>query len=150
MREGHNPLWESAHPDWDEAYASGTPVAVIAERAGARLGTVYRHLEGRRRVDPRLTESRAEAPRGPGLVWLKRLDETREFVAKHGRFPTAGNTAGDDERRAAAWLADQRSALVHQTLGWEKMREMTGLGDWTVPPMSGSWMPTGLSGWPRS
>ncbi|MCM3657521.1 helicase associated domain-containing protein [Agromyces mediolanus] len=46
----------------------------------------------------------------PDAAWRARLEELTAFVAEAGRAPARSNDAGDDERRAAAWLAEQRTA----------------------------------------
>lgn len=46
----------------------------------------------------------------PDAAWRMRLDELLAFTAAAGRAPARTADAGDEERRAAAWLAEQRTA----------------------------------------
>ncbi|WP_038464450.1 hypothetical protein [Arthrobacter sp. PAMC 25486] len=113
----------SAHPDWDQLYAAGTPVPVIAEQTGVRVGTVHRHLEVRRAMDPSLAKARAAAPKGPSRIWRSRLQEARTFIATHGRYPQLHGPV-PREQKLYAFLCEQRHALVAQTISWEQMREL--------------------------
>lgn len=119
---------ESPHPDWDAFYAAGTPVPRIAELVGIREGTVRRHLERRRRVDPGLVEARAAAPTGASSTWYRHRDELRNFVATHGRFP-ASRGAEVGERALYVFLSEMRSAHLRQELGWQKAAALGCLGD---------------------
>ena len=123
---------DGAHPEWDQLYAAGVPATRIAELAGAKIATVKRHLERRRAVDPGLAAEHAAAPRKPGHQWRRRLFELRDFIAHHGRYPLIhGREAG--EASLYGWLSTQRHALVAQTLGWERAKELGELlGDWVT------------------
>ncbi|MFK4729760.1 helicase associated domain-containing protein [Agromyces mediolanus] len=46
----------------------------------------------------------------PDAAWLARLDELVAVIAQAGRLPARTGDAADAERRAAAWLAEQRTA----------------------------------------
>ncbi|PYI65758.1 hypothetical protein CVV68_17090 [Arthrobacter livingstonensis] len=122
---------DSAHPEWDQMYVAGLTAARIADLTAARIGSVKRHLERRRRVDPALAVGRAEAPRRPSQDWRKRLFELRDFIATHGRYPTI-HGAQRDEKRLYVWLSAQRHALLAQNLGWERAKELGILGDWVT------------------
>jgi hypothetical protein len=123
---------DGAHPEWDQLYAAGVPATRIAELAGAKVPTVKRHLERRRAQDPELAAKHHAAPRKPGRQWHRRLLELRDFIATHGRYPAIhGREAG--EASLYGWLCAQRHALVTQTLGWERARELGELlGDWVT------------------
>lgn len=123
---------DGPHPEWDQLYAAGVPATRIAELAGAKVPTVKRHLERRRALDPELAAKHHAAPRKPGRQWRRRLLELRDFIATHARYPTIhGREAG--EASLYRWLCAQRHALVTQTLGWERARELGELlGDWVT------------------
>lgn len=129
---------DSNHEEWDRMYAAGVPVPRIAELTGSRIGTIHRHLEGRRTIDPDLVVARAAAPRGPSKVWRLHLAELRDFIATHGRYPTIHGTE-DHELFLYRWLSDQRKAHLAQALGWAKAREMGILGDWITTDLEREW-----------
>lgn len=129
---------DSNHEEWDRMYAAGLPVPRIAELTGSRVGTIHRHLEGRRAIDPALAAARSTAPRGPSKVWHRHLAELRDFIATHGHYPTIHGTK-DREASLYVWLADQRHSHLAQTLGWAKAREMGVLGDWITTDLEREW-----------
>lgn len=122
---------ESPHPEIDRLYASGTPVPRIAELVRIREGTVRRHLERRRRVDPELAVARAAAPKGASVIFYRHRDELRDFVARHARFPRIRGTE-DGERSLYVFLSEQRHAFLRQELGWERAAALGVLGDWVT------------------
>lgn len=113
-------------------YARGLSVGLIAELQGTRLSTVKGYIQHRRAENPGLAaQHAAAAPRTPSDLWRRRLSEMRNFIATHGRYP--GIHGGlEGEAQLYGWLSEQRHALVGQTLGWEKMRELGVLGDWVT------------------
>lgn len=122
---------DGAHPEWDLLYAKGVPPARIAALAGARVGTVKRHLERRRAADPGLAAGHTAALRSPSEHWLLRLAELVAFIGMHGRFPVIrGSERG--EASLYGWLAEQRHALVAQKLTWRQAEALGVLGDWVT------------------
>lgn len=128
-------IGDSPHPEWDEMYSAGFPIARIADLVGVGVKTVQRHLEGRRPADPDLPIGGVGRIREPSVIWLRRLDQLRDFIAKHGRYPTNHGTE-EAEVSLYGWVIAQRHAFVTQTLGWSKARELGVLGDWVTTDMN--------------
>ena len=119
----------SPHADWDRLYAAGMPVPRISKVVGVREGTVRRHVERRRRVDPELVNARAAAPKGASVTFYQHRDELRDFVATHARYPRI-QAEDVGERRLYVFLSEQRSAFLRQELSWECAAVFGCLGDW--------------------
>lgn len=122
---------DSAHPKWDLLYAEGLPPARIAALVGARVGTIKRHLERRRAVDPGLAVEHNTALRSPSEQWLLRLAELVAFIEVHDRYPIIRGIE-QGEASLYGWLAAQRHALLAQKLSWRQAEALGVLGDWVT------------------
>lgn len=125
--------WEvSRHPEWDMMYAAGLSAGEISRAVRAPRSTMQQHMVMREIYEPgtrgrHLAAVAARARPLASLHWLGRLEEAREFVAEHGRFPTATDTAA---RPLAAWLQAQRKARTAGGLTAEKLGALDSLGPW--------------------
>ncbi|NVM96100.1 hypothetical protein [Arthrobacter wenxiniae] len=126
--EGHAQPEEGAHPEWDLFYARGLSGARIAEVTGTPIGTVKRHLERRRAVDPGLDVEHNAVLRRPSKRWLLRLAEVLAFIRVYDRYPII-HSGEWGEASLYVWLAEQRRAFLAQNLSWRKAEV---LGDWVT------------------
>lgn len=77
-----------------------------------------------------LDAAEALAPvRPPTKLWLRRLDELKDFLATYGRYPQH-QSAEPVEATLYRWLLTQRHAFLSRTLTWNQAAAMNVLGDW--------------------
>lgn len=130
--EGHNASWT-----FKEGLTLGYVRVAWAPAHAPALGWLQTRRGGCRMSESDNHHGHA-APAPFTKHWHGQLIELRDFIATHGRYPASRGTA---PREAAlyVWLTAQRSAFVSLTLGFEKARAMSILGDWVTPDRELEW-----------
>lgn len=126
--------WEvSRHPEWDLMYEAGLTVREISGRCDQKRNTIHLHLQVREQYQPGL-RARHEAafaardPDSPTTAWRRRMKETENFLATHGRLPQYD---GDPiEKSLHTWLSEQRRTHHRGTLSTPKRVLLDSLPGW--------------------